>query len=243
MRVCYPFSLMLHLSLIRHGQAGTRDNYDVLSDTGKEQSRLLGDWFGVRGSQFDKVISGSLRRQIETARTVFGERAGEFVSVDPAWNEFDLDAVFNGVANRLAESDAGFAGRWAGIQAEVEAGRKEIHRCWTPADGEVMMAWISNRFGEIEGVESWPAFRGRIRRALAGLRATGEGARVAVFTSALPTAFCVAEALGLDQDRILRLAGASYNTGVTEIVLDGPSTGLISFNVASHLPVRLLTFR
>lgn len=243
MRVCYPFCFMPHVTFIRHGQAGTRDNYDILSDTGTEQARLLGDWFGARGVRFDKIISGSLRRQIETARAVFGAESDGLVSVDPAWNEFDLDAVFDGVANKLADSDVGFARRWAAIQAEVAAGGTEIHRQWTEADGEVMWAWISNRFGEIDGVESWPAFHNRIRRALNDLRGAGDRTRIAVFTSALPTAFCIAEALGLDQDRILRLAGASYNTGITEITLEEQLTGLISFNVASHLPGRLLTCR
>jgi broad specificity phosphatase PhoE len=228
------------VTLIRHGQAGTRDNYDVLSETGVGQARLLGDWFCARGIRFDTVLSGALQRQVETARTVLGD--GGFV-VEPVWNEFDIDAVFTAIVPRLAADDTGFGERWAGIQAEVAGGGPEIHRCWTPTDSEVMDAWIGGRFGEIDGVESWCAFNERIRRALDGLRPAGEQKRIAVFTSALPLAFCVAEALGLDPSAILSLAGTSHNTGVTTLRLVGSDTGLLSFNVTSHLPEQLLTHR
>jgi broad specificity phosphatase PhoE len=228
------------VTLIRHGQAGARDNYDVLSETGAGQARLLGDWFSARGIRFDTVLSGALRRQVETARNVLGD--GGFV-VEPGWNEFDIDAVFTAIVPRLAADDPGFSQRWAGIQAEVAGGGPEIHRNWTPTDSEVMDAWIGGRYGEIEGVESWCAFNERIRRALDSLRPAGEQARIAVFTSALPTAFCVAEAFGLDPRAVLSLAGTSHNTGVTTLRLTGSDTGLLSFNVTCHLPDHLLTYR
>lgn len=231
------------VTLIRHGQAGTRDHYDVLSETGIEQAKLLGQWFADRGVVFDTVLSGGLRRQIETAKIAFGNGSAKTITADPSWNEFDLDAVFAGVASKLAADDGGFAARWAEIQKEVAAGDHDIHRRWTPADGEVMWAWINNRFGGIDGVETWPAFHDRIMRALNELRTSGGRARIAVFTSALPTAFCVGEALGLDRNAVLSLAGTSYNTGVTTLTLDASSTALLSFNVASHLPDRLMTFR
>lgn len=229
------------VTLIRHGQAGTRDNYDLLSDTGVEQARLLGGWLAARNEDFDTILSGSLQRQIQTARAAFG--GTERLSIDPAWNEFDLDGVFAAIVPLLSTADPGFAARWAAIEADVASGSAEIHRTWTPADAEVMGAWFNSRFGEIEGVESWPAFHLRIRRALGALRQAVDHARIAVFTSALPTAFCIAEALGLEPMAILSLAGTSYNTGVTTIGLSGQFTGLISFNVTSHLPTRLLTLR
>jgi len=231
------------VTLIRHGQAGARDHYDVLSETGIEQARLLGAWFASRGAIFDTVLSGTLQRQFETARTTFSDGSGTTITSDASWNEFDLDAVFSTVAPRLAAADKGFAGRWADVQREVAAGGDGIHRRWTPADGEVMWAWINNRFGELDGVESWTAFRARIRRALYGLRTIAAQARIAVCTSALPAAVCVGETLGLDENALLSLAGTSYNTGVTTIALDATAAALLSFNVASHLPDRLLTFR
>ncbi len=53
------------LYLIRHGQAGTRENYDSLSELGRRQARLLGEH--LRGIEFAAAYSGSLARQRATA--------------------------------------------------------------------------------------------------------------------------------------------------------------------------------
>ena len=55
------------LYLVRHGQAGTRENYDSLSDLGRDQARLLGEHFAQQKIRFDTVYSGSLSRQQATA--------------------------------------------------------------------------------------------------------------------------------------------------------------------------------
>ena len=55
------------LYLIRHGQAGTRDDYDSLSEMGRVQARLLGEHFRAQGIQFAAAYSGSLARQKATA--------------------------------------------------------------------------------------------------------------------------------------------------------------------------------
>src|SRR6478752_3003430 len=54
--------------LVRHGQAsfGT-DDYDVLSETGWEQGRLLGAWWRDRGVTPDAVVRGGMRRHREYA--------------------------------------------------------------------------------------------------------------------------------------------------------------------------------
>jgi broad specificity phosphatase PhoE len=60
--------------LVRHGQAsfGT-DDYDVLSETGWEQARLLGAWLAGRGVTPDVVVRGGMRRHRETAEGDAGE--------------------------------------------------------------------------------------------------------------------------------------------------------------------------
>lgn len=229
------------LTLIRHGQAGTRDNYDMLSERGAEQARLLGEWLRLRGTAYDAVFSGSLERQRQTARIAMN--GGQVARENPDWNEFDMDGVFEALVPLLSEADAGFRERYGQIRAEIDSGGESIHREWKPADGEVMVAWLKGRFGEIPGVESWDAFRRRVRRALESVAQMDEGARVAVFTSALPVSICIAEALGLEQSQMLSLAGASHNTGMTVIRITGGRPELISFNTASHLPDEMLTHR
>jgi broad specificity phosphatase PhoE len=230
------------LTLIRHGQAGTRDDYDRLSETGIEQARLLGRWIEQHPAAFDAVYSGSLKRQRQTAGIAMNG-GGPEVRVNPDWNEFDMDGVFEAIVPLLSEAEEGFRERYGMIEAEIARGGESIHREWKPADGEVMVAWLKSRFGEIAGVESWDAFRERVRRALKSVAGMDEGARVCVFTSALPAALCIAEALGLEQPQILSLAGTSYNTGITVLRITSGRPELISFNSASHLPEELLTHR
>lgn len=237
-----PFCFMPTLTLIRHGQAGTRDDYDRLSETGAEQARWLGEWLRRREAAFDAVFSGSLARQRETARIAMNG-GGPEVRVNADWNEFDMDGVFASLVPMLAEADEGFRQRYGLIEAEVAQGGESIHREWKPADGEVMVAWLKGRFGEIPGVESWDAFRARVRRALKSVAEMEAGAKVCVFTSALPSAICVAEALGLGQGEILRLAGTSHNTGITVLRVGGGVPELVCLNSAGHLPDSLLTHR
>ena len=55
------------LYLIRHGQAGLRQRYDMLSDLGRTQARLLGEYLAAQKIGLRAVYSGALERQRETA--------------------------------------------------------------------------------------------------------------------------------------------------------------------------------
>lgn len=237
-----PFFFMPIVTLIRHGQAGTRDDYDVLSEIGDRQARLLGDWLKARSPRFDAVLSGELQRQRQTAALAFDGAAAD-IQVDPGWNEFDLDTVFDAYVPRLAEADPGFGVRYGALQEEIARGGTAIHREWRPADSEVVIAWVMGRFGEIDGVESWQAFRERVKGALRSLDGMKDNARVVVFTSALPTGIVVAEALGLDPGWVLRLAATTHNTGITVIRMANGKVDLVSFNATGHLGHELLTHR
>ncbi len=62
---------MGHLLLVRHGQASFgADDYDVLSERGWEQGRLLGSWLRQIGITPTAVIHGSMRRHRESAEAM-----------------------------------------------------------------------------------------------------------------------------------------------------------------------------
>ena len=71
--------------LVRHGQASFgADDYDVLSETGWEQSRLLGAWLADRKVVPDVIWRGDMRRHRETAEgMVAGGGWPTPVEVDP----------------------------------------------------------------------------------------------------------------------------------------------------------------
>ncbi|MGQ9916112.1 MAG: histidine phosphatase family protein [Bryobacteraceae bacterium] len=235
------------LYLIRHGQAGLRDDYDRLSPLGREQARRLGDYLLREGIVFDRVVCGGLRRQIETAAIVVETLSARGAApaepeVDPRWSEFDLDAVYANLAPRIAAEDADFRRQYEDLLQRIRSGEDGIHRQWTPADTRVVRAWIENRY-PFAG-ESWPTFLDRVHAALGDALRAGAQA-TAVFTSATPAAIAVASAFGSRAPtHIMRLAGAAVNTSFTVLDSRDGEPALVCFNTVPHLDeARLRTRR
>ncbi|MDR3718918.1 MAG: histidine phosphatase family protein [Bryobacteraceae bacterium] len=236
------------LYLIRHGQAGTRDEYDRLSSLGEAQARSLGVWLARQGIRFDAVWSGALRRQQDTAALVLGAMAEAGLQQpearrDPRWNEFDLDAVYAAIAPRMAADDPAFRDHFEALQKAIRSGDARIHRTWTPADTAVVRAWVAGRYS-FEG-ESWTAFVARVQAAARErLDEASMGGRVAVFTSATPVAISMGLALPLRDGDMTQLAGTSFNSNVTILSVDEGRPHLFAFNCAGHLEdPRQRTFR
>lgn len=233
------------VTLIRHGQAGSRDDYDRLSETGRKQAALLGSWLVREQIKFDAAVVGGLRRQKETAEIVLAElgRAGlaplRFAE-DERWSEFDIDAVFKSLAPLLAAKDGEFRAGLESLVTSLKNGEDGVHRRWTPVDTRVVEAWIG---GEYEtGVESWAQFTGRVKSGLADLPLL---ANVAVFTSATPVAISIASCFNSQEPRqIMHLAGAALNTNLTTLMRRDGGVDLCGFNQIQHLEERSLrTFR
>ncbi|HKX00568.1 MAG TPA: histidine phosphatase family protein [Bryobacteraceae bacterium] len=238
---------MSSLYLIRHGQAGLRHAYDTLSDLGRSQARLLGEYLARQGVQFRAVYSGRLNRQHETAREVTSAmaRAGSGapeIEIDPRWNEFDLDAVFQSIAPRLACDDPVFCAEHEKLTSMLADDTSTVHRSWTMADTLVVRAWVEARY-EVP-CESWAAFRERVIGSLETLNRFGSGESVAVFSSATPIALWVGMALGLNGRHVMRLAGVTYNAALTTMRVRQDDLALYSFNGTPHLAEpHLRTFR
>src|SRR5260370_27607454 len=191
--------------MVRHGQAGTRENYDSLSDRGREQARRLGQHFAEQGIQFHRIYSGSLARQRATAEEVPSalSNGAPPAVVDPGWHEFALSHVYREMAPRLCADDPDFLRDYDAMQRALEeshgAHDAPVHRRWNDCDRKAVRAWVEARY-PFTG-ESWSAFVIRVRAALDRLAAMclDDGARNAiVFTSATPYRLCAASTLALD---------------------------------------------
>ena len=219
---------MHELYLIRHGQAGSRDDYDRLSHLGHEQAAKLGTWFSSQGILFDRIISGGLRRQQETA-----EHLGPTIEIDPQWNEFDLDAVYQSVAPQLAKVDEAFGKHYQQMMKDTSDPSSKVHRSWTPADFGVVRAWVTSQF-EMQ-CETWPHFQQRILAAFAALPYTEATQRVALVTSATPIAIMTANLLEAPMSRIFPLAGEILNSSYTLFRHRPSGWALAGFNHTPHL--------
>lgn len=229
---------MSSIYLIRHGQAGSRHNYDALSELGRRQACLLGQYLATQKIPFKALIAGGLNRQQQTAAEVCrayrdaGLAVPDIIS-EPAWNEFDMTAVFNEFAPLLSEADPQFRQDYQELLRKLEDASSPIHHAWTECDTQAMRAWMEGRFPCRS--ESWEAFHRRVLNCREPLAGYSPGDAVAVFTSASPIAIWVASALSVSNGQIMRLAGVMYNSAITTLRLRDGDLALFSFNGVPHL--------
>lgn len=230
----------MQLYLIRHGQAGSRDDYDRLSDLGKRQAQLLGEYFRSAGVSFCAAYAGGMRRQRETAEIVLGElQDGPETGTDARWNEFSLEGLWKTLAPRLIAENEQFARDYHASHAP----NPNIDRVMTSCDVELIRAWMRNHH-PCDGVEPWTEFRSRVEAPRPDLAAYGPGESVAVFTSATPTAVWCGSALEVDERKIFRIAGVLGNTSYSTLRLRDGELTLFSLNNVPHLrEAALRTYR
>jgi broad specificity phosphatase PhoE len=231
------------LYLVRHGQAGTRENYDSLSDLGHAQARMLGEHFRAQGIHFTAAYSGSLARQQATAHAVTPDAN---IAIDPGWDEFDLSHVYQELAPHLVRDDEQFRIEYEEMQRDIAlsqgAHQAPVHRKWNECDKKCVRAWVEDRY-EYSG-ESWIAFVARIQAALARVIHAAHEGNVVVFTSATPIGVSAARTLEIADGRAMWLAAVMFNTSFTTLRVHGDEVRLFTLNAIPHLnEAALRTFR
>jgi broad specificity phosphatase PhoE len=215
--------------LVRHGQASFgSDDYDVLSETGWEQGRLLGSWLTERGIEPTAVVRGGMRRHRETCQAIQQSAAGwADAAVDPGWDEFDHLAVVS------AYPDA----------PEGPLDHREFQRVFELATAR----WTSGA-GEYD--EPWSAFRRRVTTAFdAACDRAGPGGTTVVVTSGGPIAVACAALVDRAADdatfgRIWsRFNTTLVNSSFTRVVVGSTGARLLTFNEHPHLEGDSLTYR
>jgi broad specificity phosphatase PhoE len=233
---------MTQLMIIRHGQAsfGASD-YDRLSDTGALQSKILGRWLADTGTVFDKVVSGTMSRQTETARLALGEMGPSLpgLHTDPAFDEYDYKAIIGALLPGLIADDPAIADLLPKVTTD--------NRVFQKMFGPIMDRWVSGRY-ETPGTETFDDYVDRVTRGLFGLADAADGDQpVAVFTSGGVIAVAMKQALNLSNTEAMRLAWWIRNTSMTTVSHSRGRFNLMNFNVLSHLDKEnrpdLLTFR
>lgn len=215
--------------LLRHGQASFGgDDYDMLSDVGHRQAQALHAALAHRGVTPAKLASGSMRRQIDTARP-FGEP-----EIDPRWNEYDTADLLTAHSDSMMRPDRVSGGTLSldsrDFQRVLDAGMDE----WIAAAADSTAA------------ETWPHFRGRVAAALEDVGASlGKGETAFVFTSSGVIAACAVMTLGMPDAALPAFNRLSVNTSITKLFVGRSGTSLVSFNEHAHLEGGrdLITFR
>ncbi len=237
-----PARVTATLVLLRHGQAsfGSTD-YDVLSDGGRRQAVLLGAALKERYPRVGAVVTGTMRRQRDTAAATLGAMGLEAPRAeDPAWNEFDHVDVLRALEPRFRD-DAELHRVFASGASPAGA----FERAFLAA----VSRWTSGAH-DADYRETWADFLARVdgalSRALTPPGAAG-GGPVLVFTSGGPiSAACRVPLRATDAAGVLSNAFRIANASVTELAVDHDGFVLRTFNDCAHFAgehARLLTLR
>lgn len=222
--------------LIRHGQASFGcDDYDVLSPVGQRQSQALGAHLVQLGIRLDRCIAGSLRRQQDTASIALEAMKEEgtkvpSVETDPAFNEFDADAVIRALLPALLPEEP----EALNVLRNAREHRAEFQRLFAL----LVQRWHGGQHDR-DGIESWAAFVQRtgdgLQRVL-GQAASGDN--IAIFTSGGTIAALLYRILGISPSQAFELNWQIINTSLSQLKFRGSEVTLASFNSQAH--VRLM---
>lgn len=232
------------LTLVRHGQAHAfQKESDRLTETGEEQARRLAAFWPNNGIRFDEVYTGSLERQRATERIVAaGVPDWPAAVVMPEFNEYDATGVLNRLVPELAAREPRFA-----VHVEMfERFRDDPvrrNRAFQVMFEFAMRVWLTGAM-ELEGVESFAAFRERVRAGLKRITAGAASRRVAVFTSGGPIGLSVQTAMEAPDRQFLEVNWRVRNCSLTEFLFTPGRFTLDSFNSVPHLSdASLITYR
>ena len=239
---------MSHLTVVRHGQASFfADDYDKLSDLGEEQARRLGDYWAGMKTVVDEVYVGPRSRQKRTAELagLHYEQSGLTWPTPtelPELDEYDLDGLTKRFMPRLAERDADFA-QLVEIYQSSEGETNRL-RDFQKMFERLLSHWQSSNSNEPD-VESWHAFRSRVKHVIRKIRdRPGRSRRVVLFTSGGFIGATVQQALGTLDATALELNWRIRNCSLTEFIFTADRFTLDCFNAVPHLTEsRLWTHR
>ena len=209
--------------LVRHGQASFgSDDYDVLSDVGREQSRVVGSELARRALRSPVASCGSLLRQRDTAEIALSFANLDVpLSADSRWDEYDhLDLL-----KRYVADEASHDGTSKGVQVLLD---------------QALAAWVTDPSGD------WEDFCGGAVSALSSLvESLSPGQDAVVFTSGGVIAAVASVLLGVGSAGVVALNRVTMNGAITKLVVGSGGISLVAFNDHAHFEDRrdLVTYR
>lgn len=214
--------------LIRHGQASfDAEDYDNLSDLGRQQARLLGKALANRDIHVDSVYCGSLRRHRQTAESCLNAMDNIRPIRELALlNEYDHTEIITRHTPRYADHQV-----MRREMADSPQPWQNFQKFFTSA----MQRWMDAQYHN-DYRETWPEFQQRCSNALAQIiESTTPGQNVLVFTSGGPIATICQSLLELSDSKTLELNWGLVNTGTTKLLRTTKTCRLSVLNEHGHL--------
>lgn len=204
---------MTEIILVRHGQANSHatdeESYDRLSELGHQQAAWLGAHFRQTNPHFDRVITGTLSRQADTARSMG-------YTIDEQDARLDELSYFR-IARALEDQH--------GIAMPQTPGDYAAHL------PQLLDHWERDRIRDIP--ELFEEFSGRIRVLLDGL--CGMDGRILVVTSGGVIGMVLRHTLQLENAGTARIMLQIMNSSLHRLSFVHDQLMLGAFNATPHL--------
>ncbi|SEK75186.1 Broad specificity phosphatase PhoE [Roseovarius nanhaiticus] len=207
---------MTEIILIRHGQAnsGASDEagYDRLSDLGHRQAAWLGEWLQSTDPHFDRVITGTLTRQRQTAHSMGFAATGE----DARLNELTYFA--------LAQA----------MEAQHGVAAPDTAQEFSHYMPQVIAHWAEDRLADVP--ETFGSFHTRITTMIDEI--ASQHGRSMLVTSGGVIGMIMRHVLGLDTHSMTRMMLRTHNSSVHRLRHVHGQLVLDSFNATPHLDAK-----
>ncbi|MEM6807962.1 MAG: histidine phosphatase family protein [Pseudomonadota bacterium] len=242
---------MSRLFVVRHGQARfLTDDYDRLSDLGKQQSEALGQAWLTASIRPMRAYAGTLERQRDTAAGVAAVFGGADIAfpeteVVAGLDEYPADELIAELVPRLRRDDPAVDRAASEFESATDdaARYRPVHRLLEA----VMRAWVAGDYSlDSVSLPTWTDFSGGVRQALRSIMSEApRSADVAVFTSGGPIGITVQTVLEAPEIKAAELNWRVHNASVTALTFSGSGAriSLDSFNDVAHLGPEMRTFR
>lgn len=229
---------MSTLLFVRHAQASLFDaDYDQLSERGRKQAKLLGQYFARQGIEFDQSYTGPRNRHKQTAQFV-AEAGGSSAEPNeiPDLDEHQVDRLVMQYGGELAERFPHL--RELEVAFRASESLTDRHQSFARLFEAVADLWVSSSCPLFD-VESWPEFRQRVNQGIDEIICQGgRGKKILVFTSAGTIAATLHRALRGPDETSLGLGWRLWNCSLTGFVFSGDRFSLDYFNAMPHLSQR-----
>lgn len=218
--------------LVRHGQANFGlGTYDQLSDHGQLQARRLAEVIAGRGITVDRIVSGDLERQRETADAIADVLGGGLAArIDPSWNEYDHLPL-------IARVKPMYRKHWLMVADLARTG--DPNRRLQEIIDTALQRWVdADQHGAPQDppgddVETFAAYSARAQQALETVSEQA-GTSIVVSSAGTITA-AIAPLIGIPSSAWPALHRVMVNTSVTKVVRGQRGLSFISFNDHGHL--------
>lgn len=231
---------MSRLIIVRHAQASFfDDDYDNLSELGRQQAALLGKFWDRHGLQPSRVICGPRRRHLQTAELA----AGEIGVKDAAWPEVEVREGLDEhkLVRLLGEPFEGLQARYPELRVLSEQHRTAASRSEKLRTFQILFEAIGKLWREAapgtEATEPWQEYKRGVVQEIGEIVGNSEkNSTVVVVTSVGGVTAVLAELVSPSDEHAFELGWRIRNCSVTEFVFSGRKITLDTFNSLAHLP-------